>query len=169
MTEPRYLCVYVLCLFYLLSSRTIFYELFWRQSLVVCMAVRCLTLSSFVFFYSLWTLLKTDFCCPVWQSVVLLWVLLCSFIRCELFWRQSFVAVCCLTLSSSMCSFVFFYYASFAAWVSFFRQAFSFRGPYFSSRILLHAIPNSRFRHTVPWIWGGMLEIYIGPWGPNQV
>ena len=124
-------------LFYLLSSMTIFYELFWRQSLVVlcvtivwclqwqsvcsiyylpwqsfmsssedslllsCVAVRCLTLSSSVFFYSLWTLLKTDFCCLVWQSIVLLWVRLCSFIRCELFWRQSFVVLCGSPLSYS--------------------------------------------------------------------
>ena len=111
----------------LLSSMTIFYELFWRQSLIVlcasllsyselfcvllfvmsssedsllfsCVTVRCLTLSSSVFFYLLWALLKTVSCCPLWQSVVLLWTLLCSF-----------------------------FYASFAAWVSFFRWWLFFR------------------------------------------
>ena len=163
---------------------TIFYELFWRQSLVVlcgsplsyselfcvllfvvsssedslllsCVAIRCLTVSFSVFFYLLWALLKTVSCCPVWQSVVLLWALLCSFICCELFWRQSLVILCgsplsyselfcvllfvvsssedslllscvavrCLTLSSS----VLFYYASFAAWVSFFWRWLFFR------------------------------------------
>ena len=52
--------------------------------LLSCVAVCCLTLSSSVFFYSLWTLLKTVFCCPLWQSVVLFWALLCSFIMLHL-------------------------------------------------------------------------------------
>ena len=72
----------------------------------------------------------------------------------------SYVAVSCLTLSS----FVFFYHTSFAAWVSSVLTMIIFRH-YFSwilipFKNLLHAIPNLRFRHTIPWIWGGILEIY---------
>ena len=90
-------------LFCLVSSVTIVWCLLWQsvcsiyylpwQSfmsssednlLLSCVAVCCLTLSSSVFFYSLWTLLKTVFCCPLWQSVVLFWALLCSFIMLHL-------------------------------------------------------------------------------------
>ena len=88
-------------LFRLVSSMKFDYYLPWQSFmnssedslLLSCVAVHCLTLNSSVFFYLLWTLLKTVSCCPVWQSVVLLWALLCSFIRCELFWRQSFVVL----------------------------------------------------------------------------
>ena len=79
-------------LFRLVSSMKFVYYLPWQSFmsssedslLLSCVAVRCLTLSSSVFFYSLWTLLKTVFCCPSWQSVVLPWALLYSFIMFHL-------------------------------------------------------------------------------------
>ena len=82
----------IIHLFRLVSSIKFVYYLPWqsfmsfsKDSLLLSyVAVHCLTLSFFVFFYSLWTLLKTIFCCPSWQSVVLPWALLCSFIMFHL-------------------------------------------------------------------------------------
>jgi hypothetical protein len=110
------------------------------------MAVRCLTLSSSVFFYSLWTLLKTVFCCPLWQSVVLLWALLCSFIM--------------LHLLHEFLSFDGDYFSGiFVSWtLLLFEDSTSC-----NSKLKVSSYCILILRRDV------REEIYIGPWGPNQV
>ena len=105
-----------------------------------CRSTMCFLLWRWIFLFSFMTIC---FCCLPWQSVIS---------SSEDSLLLSYVAVSCLTLSS----FVFFYRISFVAWVSsvptmiIFKHCFTWIPLPFKN--LLHAIPNLRFRHTIPWI-----------------
>ena len=101
----------------LLSSMTIFYELFWRQSFVVL-------------------------CGSPLSYSGLFCILLFAVSSSEDSLLLSCVAVRCLTLSSS----VFFSYASFAAWVSFFRRWLFFRHFHFADPTSLRGFYFMQFQ-----------------------